>query len=301
MPSLMKLSKAFPRFEISQDVPFERLGRVDSAAAGTLAFADAASYVAQAEQNPSVVALVTTREMMRDHKFSKPAVIAENPRAAFYGLQNRLISEGDSLFPLLKKQWHASARVHPSAVVAEATVLEAGVVIHERATVLPNTIVRVGAEIHPGAVVGADGILYFQDGEFLVAVRHGGGVEIGERCSILANAVIARGIAADASTKVGAGTIVGIASTVGHEAILGRRCVVSGNSVVARLAHIGDDAWLGTGCVIREHVRVGAKARVAAGSVVVDSVSDGGNVAGNFAFNQADFLRHYLRLRSGKI
>ena len=94
---------------------------------------------------------------------------------------------------------------------------------------------------------------------------------------------------------IGDHAIVGIASTIGHEAHLERNCVVSGNCVIARRARIGEGAWIGTSATVREYVRIGARASVKAGSVVIEDVAEEAEVSGNFAGPHRKRLLQYLR------
>jgi UDP-3-O-[3-hydroxymyristoyl] glucosamine N-acyltransferase len=170
-----------------------------------------------------------------------------------------------------------------------------GVVISEHVVVKGDVIIGDGCFIDVGAIIGAEGLLYYKDADANRRISHRGGVVIGTNATILANAVVAQGIHPGRPTVVGEHAIVGIATNVGHEAVLGKNVVISGNCVIARGAQIGDGAWIGASATVREYVQVGERANVKAGSVVVEDVPAGSEVSGNFAIPHNRRILQYLR------
>ena len=280
-----RLSDYFDSSEIRSDGTFEELGHADSVVKKTLAYCDTIHYLEVAGANPCVSCVLTTSELAPKVPAGKGVAVSASPRNAFYRLHESLDlrrSSGESI-------------IHASAVVSPKAKLGRGVVIAERVVIMDDVVIGDHSFVDAGAILGAEGLLYIRESDHHRHIRHRGGVRIGKHVTILANAVVARGIHPGQPTHIDDHSIVGIASTIGHEARLGRNCVISGNCVIARRANIGDRAWIGTSAVVREYVRVGAGASVKTGSIVVEDVPEGAEVSGNFALPHARRMMQYLK------
>jgi acyl-[acyl carrier protein]--UDP-N-acetylglucosamine O-acyltransferase len=280
-----RLSDYFGPVEMKRDGTFEELGHADSVVAGTLAYCDTVHHLAMAGANPCVSCVLTTSDLAAQAAAGKGVAVSVNPRNAFYRLHERLdpgSSAGETV-------------IHPSAIVSSLAKIGRGVVIAERVVIMDDVVVGDHTFIDAGAILGAEGLLYIREDGNNHRIRHRGGVRIGKHVTILANAVVVRAIHPGQPTRIDDHSIVGIASTIGHEASVGRNCVISGNSVIARRAIIGDGAWVGSSTMVREYVHVGAGASVKAGSVVVEDVPEGAEVSGNFAVSHTRRMMRYLK------
>lgn len=78
---------------------------------------------------------------------------------------------------------------------------------------------------------------------------------------------------------------------VAHDCQIGKRVTITACSEISGRVEIGDDAYLGPNCTISNGVRIGAKATVTIGSVVVRDVAEGARVTGNFALPHENWLK----------
>jgi UDP-3-O-[3-hydroxymyristoyl] glucosamine N-acyltransferase len=280
-----RLSEFFSGGEVQRDGGFADLGHADSLAPGTVAYCDSVHYLEVANANANVSCILVTPELAGKVAAEKAMAVMPNPRNAFYRLHERL-----ELSPRRDE-----TMIHPSAIVSAGAKIGKGVIISERVVIRDDVEVGDGSFIDAGAILGAEGILYIQEDGNNQRIRHRGTVCVGSNAVILANAVVVRAIHPGLPTVIGDHAIVGIASTIGHEAHLERNCVVSGNCVIARRARIGEGAWIGTSATVREYVRIGARASVKAGSVVIEDVAEEAEVSGNFAGPHRKRLLQYLR------
>lgn len=284
-PMNKRLSNYFDPSEVKCDGTFEDLGHADSVVAGTLVYCDTVHYLEIASSNPCVSCILTTPDLAAQAPGGKGVAVSTNPRNAFYRLHEGLdpdSSQGETI-------------IHPSAIVSSRARIGRGVVIAERVVIMDDVVVGDNSFIDAGAILGAEGLLYIREGGNNRRIRHRGAVFIGNHVTILANGVIARAIHPGQPTHIDDYSIVGIATTIGHEARVGRNCVISGNCVIARRACIGDRAWVGASAMVREYVHVGAGASVKAGSVVVEDVAEGAEVSGNFAVHHTRRMMQYLK------
>lgn len=280
-----QLSDYFDQSEVRFDGSFVDLGHADSTVPETLAHCDTVHYLEMAGTNACVTCILTSPDLAARVPSRKGLVISENPRNAFYRLHEKI---GNCRFS-------DETMIHASAVVSPKAKIGNGVVISERVVIMDDVVIGDHSFIDAGAILGAEGLLYIREDGNNCRIRHRGEVHIGKHVTVLANAVIARAIHPRQPTDIEDHSIVGIASTIGHEAHVGRNCVISGNCVIARRACLGAQAWVGMGAVVREYVRVGAGASVKAGSVVVEDVADGAEVSGNFAVPHARRVMQYFK------
>ena len=280
-----RLSEFFSGGEVQRDGGFADLGHADSLAPGTVAYCDSVHYLEVANANANVSCILVTPELADKVAAEKAMAVMPSPRNAFYRLHERLETSPR----------RDETTIHPSAIVSPRAKIGKGVIISERVVIRDDVEVGDGSFIDAGAILGAEGILYIQEEGNNQRIRHRGAVSVGSNAAILANAVVVRAIHPGLPTVIGDHAIVGIASTIGHEAHLERNCVVSGNCVIARRARIGEEAWIGTSATVREYVRIGARASVKAGSVVIEDVAEEAEVSGNFAGPHRKRLLQYLR------
>lgn len=104
-------------------------------------------------------------------------------------------------------------------------------------------------------------------------IWYGEGVEIGR------NTCIDKGSYRD--TVIGENTKIDNLVHIGHNARIGRNCLIVAGTVVGGSAEIGDSCYIGMNVSIRDHVKVGKHVLIGAGSVVLKDIPDYDIVAGN--------------------
>ncbi len=290
----MKLSDYFPAAQIIKDGSFTTLGGDRTECANTLAYADTPYHLEKLAAVKNISCLITKAKLIDILDDSQIAIaISSSPRDSFYDLHEVFINE--KYYPsIVVPGIGECCNIHPSAILSDYVHIEDGVTIGERVVIRDNVHICSGSVIEPGVIISAEGILYRNnDANNKCRIQHAGGVFIGTDVTLLANSVIARSVHPSISTKIGSRSIVGIATTIGHEAGIGENCVISGNSVVARNAIIEDGCYIGTGTVIRENIKLGKGATAFAGAIVVSDVAAGMKVSGNFAHSHFDRLRKH--------
>lgn len=181
------------------------------------------------------------------------------------------------------------SRIGPGVVLDEGVTVGADCELGAHVTCLRGTRIGHRVRIKPGAVIGGAGFGFVSGPEGHAEIPHVGGCVIEDDVSIGANSCVDRGSVGD--TRIGAGTKLDNHVHIGHNARLGRRCLVMGGSVVAGSARIGDDVVLAGHTAVGGHFTVGHRARVAAKSGVISEVAEGADVGGFPARPHREFLR----------
>lgn len=243
------------------------------------------------------------------HDFDEPMasarLIVENPSVAFAIAVDQLSR------PLHKFEAgiHPSAQVHPTAQVDTSTVcvdagaviaegvcvgagsyigqgvsLDRGVSLGDSCQILANASIRehclLGHRIivQPGAVIGSDGFGFeMVDGRHQ-KIEQRGIVQIDDDVEVGANATIDR--ARFGKTWIQEGTKIDNLVQIGHNARIGKHCIVVALTGIAGSAIIGDHVVIAAQSGVAGHLEIGSKSTLAARSGVTKSLPGGQIYAG---------------------
>ena len=228
--------------------------------------------------------------------------------------------------PLFAVDIHPSATVDPSATIGTGTRIGAGsyigpnVVLGENVTIYPsvtildectigkNTVIWPGSVVrerchlgtdcivHPNATIGADGFGFRHCPERgLVKIPQIGNVVIGNWVEIGANTCVDRG--KFSSTVLGDGCKIDNLVQIGHNSILGKFCIMAGNSGLAGSVTLGNGVIIGGSASIKDHTTIGDGAIVGAGSGVTGDIEAGKMMLGYPAVEARDALKQWAILK----
>jgi UDP-3-O-[3-hydroxymyristoyl] glucosamine N-acyltransferase len=221
---------------------------------------------------------------------------------------------------------HATAVVHTSAIIGEGSFIGAGcyigpdVVLGENVIVYPNvtildgctigintviwsgTVVRerchIGSNciLHPNATIGADGFGFRPCPEKgLVKIPQIGNVIIGNGVEIGSGSCVDRG--KFSSTILGDGCKIDNLVQIGHNSVLGKFCIMAGNSGLAGSVTLGDGVIIGGSASIKDHVTIGSGAVIGAGSGVTGDIEAGKTMLGYPAVEARKALKQWAILK----
>lgn len=217
--------------------------------------------------------------------------VTDDPRRAFLEAHNRLARETGFYGARAPTQVDASASVHPRAHVDETgVVIGPGCRVDAGAIVLEGTQLGADVRVMAGAVLGGDGFQSMRFGEARLDFIHAGRLRVGDRCVIMANAVLARAVFNQATT-LGPDCRVGNGAFVSHNCRIGARALVGHGAVIAGNCRIGADVTIGPGAICSDRLSVGDGAKVTLGAVVTGPVPPGERYTGNFAMPHGRFKR----------
>ncbi|MFD2603630.1 UDP-3-O-(3-hydroxymyristoyl)glucosamine N-acyltransferase [Flavobacterium suzhouense] len=212
------------------------------------------------------------------------AVIGEGTKigAGCYVGPNVKIGNHTILYP--------NVTVLDECTIGNKTVLWSGAVVRERCHIGSHSI------IHPNATIGADGFGFRpcpQQG--LAKIPQIGNVIIGNAVEIGANACVDRG--KFSSTIVGDGCKIDNLVQIGHNSVLGKFCIMAGNSGLAGSVTLGDGVIIGGSASIKDHSTIGSGATIGAGSGVTGDVDPGKVMLGYPAVEARTALKQWAILK----
>jgi sugar O-acyltransferase (sialic acid O-acetyltransferase NeuD family) len=81
-------------------------------------------------------------------------------------------------------------------------------------------------------------------------------------------------------TRVGRDVVLWSGNHVGHHSIIGNGCFITSHVVIAGGVQIGDETFVGINSTVRDHVKVGARNVIGAGSIILSDTDDESVFAG---------------------
>ncbi len=203
--------------------------------------------------------------------------------AGSYIGKNVVIGDNTLIYP--------NVTILDDTIIGDHTVIWSGTVIRERSEIGSYCI------FHSNVSIGADGFGYrpADNGMGLVKIPQIGNVVIGNAVEIGANSCVDRG--KFSSTILGDGCKIDNLVQIGHNCILGRFCIMAGNSGLAGSVTLGDGVIIGGSASIKDHLTIHSGAIVGAGSGVLNDVKAGQTVLGYPAADSREKLKQWVALR----
>nr|WP_227672764.1 UDP-3-O-(3-hydroxymyristoyl)glucosamine N-acyltransferase [Komagataeibacter sp. FXV3] len=147
----------------------------------------------------------------------------------------------------------------------------------------------------PGARIGQDGFGFAVTPEGFESVPQLGRVILEDGVEIGANSTVDRGSIRD--TVIGAGSRLDNLVQIGHNARLGRCCIVVSQAGISGSTELGDFVTVAAQAGLIGHIKIGAKARIGAQCGVMSDVEAGADVIGSPAMPFREFFRNVAFLR----
>lgn len=287
--------------EISNVAPLDRAGPHD------LTFCDSAKYRDQLTATRAGACLIAA-ELAAHAPAGLPLLLTRAPYRAFVSVIGSLFPGALRPSSLFDADGIASgAHVHVSARLENGVVIDPGAVIGPGAEVGMGSVIGAGAVIgpkvrigrdcsigpgtsiqhsligdrviiHGGCRIGQDGFGFVMAGGRHVKVPQVGRVIIQDDVEIGAGTTIDRGGVRD--TTIGEGTKIDNLVQVGHNAAIGRHCILVAQTGISGSATVEDFAVLGARVGVNNHVTIGEAAQIAATSIVFEDVPPRGRWAG---------------------
>jgi UDP-3-O-[3-hydroxymyristoyl] glucosamine N-acyltransferase len=226
-------------------------------------------------------------------------VVVSQPRSAFAKAAEQLVR--------LRELQPGDPEIHPAARIASSARIEPGVVvgsgaaIGEDVRIGANAVIGPGVQIGVGSVVGANAVVrcaLIGDGVRIlsgaIVGEAGFGLAVGKSGPALSphfgRVIMQNGVSLGANSTIDRGlfedTVIGEASHIDNLCHIGHNCRIGRNFAAAAFlgisgsSEIGDNVQFGGRVGLKDHIRIGTGARVAAGSGVLADVPAGETWAG---------------------
>ena len=179
--------------------------------------------------------------------------------------------------------------IQPNVFIGNNVVIGDNSIIHSNVSIYDNTVIGSNVIIHANTVLGADAFYYKNRPTGFDKLKSGGNVVIEDNVEIGASCTIDKGVTA--STTIGAGTKIDNNVQIGHDTIVGKKCLFASQVGIAGCVVIEDEVTLWGQVGVISGITIGK------GSIVYAQSGVGGPLSGNQKYfgSPADEARIKMR------
>ncbi|MHA7862874.1 UDP-3-O-(3-hydroxymyristoyl)glucosamine N-acyltransferase [Flagellimonas marinaquae] len=277
----MKFPKTYTLKQISEiidadfvgadDFPVLGMNEIHVVEEGDIVFVDHSKYYDKALQSKATVVLINKEVECPE---GKALLVSDDPFRDF-----------NKLTRYFKPFESAASSISESASIGEGTVIQPNVfignhvrigkncVIHPNVTIYDGCVLGDHVTIHAGTVLGADAFYYKNRPEGFDKLLSGGNVVVEDHVDIGAGCTIDRGVTG--STTIGRGSKLDNQIQVGHDTVIGKKCLIASHVGIAGCCIIEDEVTLWGQVGITSGATIGKKAVILAQSGISKSLEGG--------------------------
>ena len=193
-----------------------------------------------------------------------------------------------------------NVKIGDHVIIGENSVIGDGVSIGDYSEIGSNCSInfsKIGQNslIYPGVRIGTTGFGFNFDDKGVYKFPHRGRVIIKDNVEIGANTCVDK--ATFDSTIIGDGCKIDNLVQIAHNSVMGKYCIMAGNSGLAGSVTLGDGVMIGGSASVKEHTKIGSGASVGAGSGVISDVPEGTTVLGYPAAEYREMLKQWVAIK----
>lgn len=253
------------------DFPVLGMNEIHVVEPGDIVFVDHPKYYDKALESKATIILINKQV---DCPNGKALLISDDPFRDF----NKLTTFFQPFVPS-SQSIAATAKIgkdtviQPNTFVGNNVVIGENCIIHSNVTINDNCLIGDNVTIHAGTVLGADAFYYKKRPEGFDKLISGGRVVLEDNVDIGALCTIDRGVSGD--TTIGYGTKLDNQVHVGHDTVIGKKCLIASQTGIAGCVIIEDEVTLWGQVGTNSGITIGAKAVIMGQTGVTKSVKGG--------------------------
>lgn len=277
----MKFPKAYLLEEIARiidceyvgdkDFPVTGMNEIHVVEPGDIVFVDHPKYYDKALNSAATIVLINKEVACPE---GKALLISDDPFRDFNKLTNHF-----KPFQFSNASISASAKIgngtviQPNVFIGNHVVIGENCLIHPNVSIYDHTQIGDNVIIHAGSILGADAFYYKKRESGFDQLLSGGRVVIEDNVGIGALCTIDKGVTGDTTIKEG--TKIDNQVHVGHDTIIGKRCLIASQTGIAGCVIIEDEVTIWGQVGTTSGITIGAKAVILGQTGVTKSVEGG--------------------------
>lgn len=277
----------------NEDFPVLGMNEIHVVEEGDIVFVDHPKYYDKALRSKATVVLINKEVECPQ---GKALLVSDDPFRDFNKLTRHF-----------KPFQRANSSISESAEIGEGTIIQPNVfignhvkigkncVIHPHVTIYDHCVIGNHVTIHANTVLGADAFYYKNRPEGFDQLLSGGRVVIEDHVDIGASCTIDRGVTGDTTIKEGSKLDNQI--QVGHDTIIGKKCLIASHVGIAGCVVIEDEVTLWGQAGITSGATIGKKAVISAQSGVSKSLEGGKSYFGSPAEEAREKLKQLASVK----
>ena len=185
--------------------------------------------------------------------------------------------------------------IQPNAFIGNHVTIGKNCLIHPNVTIYDNAVIGDNVIIHANTVLGADAFYYKNRPEGFDRLISGGRVVIENNVDIGASCTIDRGVTGDTTIKEG--TKIDNQVHVGHDTVIGKKCLIASQTGIAGCVVIEDEVTLWGQVGTNSGITIGKGAVILGQTGVTKSVPGGKTYFGTPISESRDKLKELAHLK----
>lgn len=277
----------------NEDFPVLGMNEIHVVEEGDIVFVDHPKYYDKALRSKATVVLINKE--------------VECPQGKALLVSNDPFRDFNKLTGHFSPFQRANSSISESAEIGEGTIIQPNVfignhvtigkncVIHPHVTIYDHCVIGNHVTIHANTVLGADAFYYKNRPEGFDQLLSGGRVVIEDHVDIGASCTIDRGVTGDTTIKEGSKLDNQI--QVGHDTVIGKKCLIASHVGIAGCVVIEDEVTLWGQAGITSGATIGKKAVISAQSGVSKSLEGGKSYFGSPAEEAREKLKQLASVK----
>lgn len=272
-PQTLQEIASLLKIDFIGDTNFPVLGinEIHVVESGDIVFVDHPKYYDKALNSAATIVLINKKVACPE---GKALLISDDPFRDF----NKITKHFNPFIA-------SKVSISESVVIGENTVVQPNVfignnvsigkdcVIHPNVTIYDNTIIGNNVTIHANTVLGADAFYYKKRPTGFDKLISGGRVVLEDNVDLGASCTIDRGVTGDTTIKEG--TKIDNQVHVGHDTIIGKKCLIASQTGIAGCVVIEDEVTIWGQVGTNSGITIGKGAVILGQTGVTKSVTGG--------------------------
>lgn len=185
--------------------------------------------------------------------------------------------------------------IQPNAFIGNHVQIGDDCVIHPNVTIYDHCVLGNKVIVHAGTVLGSDAFYYKKRPEGFDKLLSGGRVVIEDEVEIGALCTVDKGVTGD--TRIKKGSKLDNQVHVGHDTVIGQRCLIASQTGIAGCVVLGDEVTLWGQVGVTSAISIGEKAVVLAQSGIAKSLEANKTYFGSPAEESREKMKQLANLR----
>lgn len=260
---------------------------------GDIVFVDHPKYYDKALQSAATIVLINKQV---DCPEGKALLVSDDPFRDFNKLTTHFRPFRASASAISESaQIGEGTYVQPNCFIGNHVRIGKNCVIHANVAIYDHAVIGDNVVIHSGTVLGADAFYYKKRPEGFDPLISGGRVILEDNVTLGAACTVDKGVTGD--TTIGAGTKIDNQVHVGHDTVIGKKCLIAAQTGIAGCVVIEDEVTLWGQVGMTSGITIGSKAVVLAQSGISKSLEGGKTYFGYPAEESREKLKQMANVK----
>ncbi len=275
------------------DFPVLGMNEIHVVEPGDIVFVDHPKYYDKALNSAATIILINKEVVCPE---GKALLISDDPFRDFNKLTDHFkpfqsASNQISSTALIGK----NTVIQPNSFIGHNVVIGDNCLIHSNVSIYDDAVIGDHVTIHAGTVLGGNAFYYKNRPEGFDRLKSSGRVVLEDHVDIGAGCTIDRGVTAD--TRIKKGTKIDNLVQIGHDTVIGEKCLIASQVGIAGCVVIEDEVTIWGQVGITSGITIGKKAVISAKAGVSKSLEGGKSY---FGIPADDFRSKYKEIAAIK-